>query len=1221
MSAAPTLGPANRPDGRERENPMENNSIADAMKRFVLDDGADNGLMIADLPTGIGKTYQACRMMLDVASSSPGRRFIFITEQVKNLPADELEEMQRDHPGVSVLLVRSNTDCVLGKAFSENVAAIRDFLADNGEDEKLLTELNNARRSYNNALRGPDRNYRDWTKIRLDEAEAAFRNGVRRALRKKFQTKAARLRAVNEDLGCRWVSEVYPVVNFDSADVVLMTDSKFLKNIDTIVGTGFTLWSETDFVPDGEGGGRSRLSGRCVVIDEFDAFKKVIVQDLTSGTSRPIDSLRAFRFIHSRLSQWESLPRVMLEERGWWSKHRKTSIPDRFRNLLEYSRSIQSQYHLEYMFKKKGYGEGGRPVDETPAVSYIFHDCRQFSVGNAITVKTDEGERYNRVMVARKPTSKCYRFAALSNMIANLFDQLAFLVRDLALNYRYNIIEDGCESEDERASYQSCLSSVIDVFDMDRDLSEFVKSAALHRSVKFTDGRDLVSAECTPYSKGFSYVCLEDSNSAQFQTKLSLTTYDVTPELVLRHMCERTKVIGLSATAGVRSPVCNFSMDYLRDVGVRVTRFEGEDAEGVARLAASNAAGFGRGDAELHVQAVDVEADYGEYSWERIVGEDAAYELYSRVNAAGSGDSDFGYVGRRYVRAARAVDFFAGSPGVQSMICFFNASLRPSADSRFRTGDMDLVLNALEEKHGVRFNRSWNGPWHKDTNPGIDVVAVESSNSEDELERVKARLGEGRKVLVITAYRTLGAGQNLQYPVPAGSEPVWVREGEPRGGEKDFDAIYLDSPTNVAPMITFGDRGTLDRYLFFVEDMDAANEISLKQKYEEVRNAFTSCYGSPEARSPQHFKYTDAYYLAKAQAVMQAVGRMSRTGWRSRDTYILYDPELASSGAFSLDRGMYGTTMGYEFGLLYDMLHAPPAKEGPDPGEKASWEAVRRTHNFVGWMDSVRGSMYRGHGASIELWKAIRAFALRNPTAARGAGDDDYTRRLVRYGYIEPPTPSAAYWFTKRSDFDDDSTDELRVSFDGPGGGKGVWYKVCPESANLDMLAQIQPVRAELERAGAPLAFESGECVMGPYLFQAVYMGALGELAGRAILRDVLGVELEELDREVYERFDYRLGDLYFDFKNWVRTRHDDPVAAQREVDSARRKLRECGGRRAYVVNIVFDQDREVEPVHVTDLGDGMALCEVPYLYRFVGGDMRLNAEFIDMLERDILGE
>ena len=56
--------------------------------------------------------------------------------------------------------------------------------------------------------------------------------------------------------------------------------------------------------------------------------------------------------------------------------------------------------------------------------------------------------------------------------------------------------------------------------------------------------------------------------------------------------------------------------------------------------------------------------------------------------------------------------------------------------------------------------------------------------------------------------------------------------------------------------------------------------------------------------------------------------------------------------------------------------------------------------------------------------------------------------------------------------------------------------------------------------------------------YHNIYKGALGEVVGWLIFKNVMNVELKQiLDSDVFEVFDYKVNDdIYVDFKHWKET-------------------------------------------------------------------------------------
>ena len=69
------------------------------MKNALLDfiiSPDNNGLLIADMPTGYGKTYNSARVIYDYIYKYEGnKKQFFITNLKKNLPGEELKSIYK----------------------------------------------------------------------------------------------------------------------------------------------------------------------------------------------------------------------------------------------------------------------------------------------------------------------------------------------------------------------------------------------------------------------------------------------------------------------------------------------------------------------------------------------------------------------------------------------------------------------------------------------------------------------------------------------------------------------------------------------------------------------------------------------------------------------------------------------------------------------------------------------------------------------------------------------------------------------------------------------------------------------------------------------------------------------------------------------------------------------------------------------------------------------
>ena len=1242
---------------------MKPHAIARATERFCLDKDHRTGILIEGFPTGLGKSHEACYTMLDVVKKDDEANFIFICNQTKNLPYDLLQKIAKEDFNISdaefkrlVLPLKSNID-----SFSENYKDsmkkhIRALFSEMDIEEGILRNVLHYKSLYNRIKKqntAPE--YLNQVRNEYEEAEREFRSAVHKIL-KPLQRPSVRKKKIDDEDGYKWIRELYPTVDFDDYRIVLMSDSKFLYTIDPIIAAPFTIWSETDLRrvkdndEDDSSEEQSRLLNHIIIIDEFDTFKGVIQETLIGEQKDEVDAVRAFRNLYLRLQQWKNLPSMMITESSWWDSVKKISINDRFAKLMEKSRKIRQKYHMEYLFKQYGVDSKGELTDP-PGSSFMFRDYEPYSVGNAFTVKTDTEKRYNHILIGKNITSTSTWFTGLFSELNELFIQLARMVRDLAFNYMY--VNEGVSEKDdsnpEHRSFTNCVDSIIDALDMEPDLARFIKTRVIHNRLKTGSEKRLGLDDPTFFSRGFGYISMRDSIEKQLQTHLYYTGYDATPEAVLRHMAERTKVIALSATAEIDSPICNFHLRYLRDSGVYFHRFTEEEEEEIQELIHSLRYWFLDEDgrkprSKLNCICLPEITGYDRSVWEDIFDEDDAEDLFTKIGITEEGKV---YNEIRYVRATQALEQFFAHDDIQSMIGFFSAHVKNVPDGKFIVSKMNYIIEKLARKYKIAVAVHWSGSKSEILNPKAGepsayIIQINGNNYDEMKDEVLERLsgkyegcnGKGQKIFLITAYQTLGAGQNLQYDVPKDIEKlrVWVRENMPsydmNDPQKDFDAIYLDDPTSIGPQIEYMKKNTLDDYLFYAEYLDATNQITLEDKHSEIKNAFRQCYTPNMDRQPNHFKKCDAYILAKAQVVDQAVGRMSRTGWKRKDVYIFLDNELVKGGTFALPKENYGTYLSYEFEKLYDTVHEKVKLERRDDEyELILDDCIRISHNFVGYLNDLRFAVYGGDSDAIQKWQELRDFVLHHPTCpAKMEGLNKHQAIIHRYGYITPPDKTDSYWFTLKFDFDQNGTDGLEIRFDGPGNNldrkdlEKIWYKADPETSKLALMKSIDCIGAYLKAEGIPLTFDPGEKLMSPPLFRNIYMGGLGELVGKKILQHLTEGKIDpgELPANIYEKFDYVIGDgVFVDFKDWNESCYYDDKKTDKVIKHITEKLNDCEGSRVYVINIVIDGSRKYEPYHVYKVGNDKEIVTVPYLYIVKDGKVTPNGEFIKKLMED----
>ena len=132
-------------------------------------------------------------------------------------------------------------------------------------------------------------------------------------------------------------------------------------------------------------------------------------------------------------------------------------------------------------------------------------------------------------------------------------------------------------------------------------------------------------------------------------------------------------------------------------------------------------------------------------------------------------------------------------------------------------------------------------------------------------------------------------------------------------------------------------------------------------------------------------------------------------------------------------------------------------------------------------------------------------------------------------------------------------------------------------------------MHAHFAAQGYATVFGNGPYILSPVLFQNIYKGALGEVAGRFILQRELGLCLQEIeDSAQFELFDFAApNQIYFDFKHWKANMQMDENSMRSKI---MQKLAQIGGKRVFIINLFSDGSSE--PTCTND----QRLIEVPGL-------------------------
>lgn len=215
------------------------------IKQFCENNKRDNGLLLIDMPTGMGKTYAVTKYIAENYENIKGKIF-FITQLKKNLPEDDLrkrfgEISKTDTFEKLFLRVENNVDNLC-----ENFDAVKNSLLKYIQDKQFIYKIE---REVHLINRKDNISEDDWLLVQQAKddlsniSEKRLRDLVVEYLRYdangRERTHSEKKQLIEEDDAYKWIGKLYPTVFSEDKKIFLMSLDKFLLRYATIIDPFF----------------------------------------------------------------------------------------------------------------------------------------------------------------------------------------------------------------------------------------------------------------------------------------------------------------------------------------------------------------------------------------------------------------------------------------------------------------------------------------------------------------------------------------------------------------------------------------------------------------------------------------------------------------------------------------------------------------------------------------------------------------------------------------------------------------------------------------------------------------------------------------------------------------------------------------------------------------------------------------------------------------------
>lgn len=915
-----------------------------------------------------------------------------------------------------------------------------------------------------------------------------------------------------------------------SSHVLFLTTSKFLKGFHHTHALYRPL---------------TNVNQALLIMDEIDKQNEVILREICEQKAPDLISL--IRTLTANLREYK------LEH-----SERYAEIESFFEPLRERLELFSQTWQLEYAFNTEGESLADSPVN-------LFSDRSFTHVSSAthnLLLKSDHIKLKNFIYTSEKKegliSSKNNRLTRFVNEADMLYRWFLDAMQKSIFQYWENIKKLEVNKRENRSfegSFQVAVQSILTHFNL-TELTSLVNdsfSTISWRKRQMSMVR--LDNNLSYHHIGFKLVNVALNPDTIDTVNCNTSSLNLSPSGLLADMVDSGAVIlGISATASSQTVIHNFDFDYLKkrlsDRLLNLTRSQEKQVSDYYKRLRNY---------EKHNIAIIVQYQNSHDAFldpllvaykPEVVNTNLIFNLHFNIEAKG-----VDYARTWLSKLLVSLKAFIQTSDNRYMLALLNRNI----DDK-KHGDLNQFISFCCELWAEEFQTQVK------LYPKVKASWIKHHGYQAITDYLATHTG---KVIVLSTYAAMGAGKNPDYPVNLEFEnETLIRVTDlvySKELRTDIDCLYLEKPTHL--LLSIQENDTADNLCQFhqILSLQESGEISTSHTMRWIRQQLK---GMNRIRALQEYYQTSDYQAAVRKYIEQAVGRTGRTSLKRNQIYIFAAAELKDILA---QEGRDLSTCSHEYAAL--VLHAQSQTRSihmPVEREQRRQINLAIRNNKEG-MQIITGLVSRLHHApattrDIQEWKALRKQLLCHPCAV--ALPDNFNRL-----YLHSPTRS--YY---RYEGELDGLAANFKFFDNVAKGS----LVSEQSSRLPILMKNQCVHNWFKNKDFCIQWEQDAAyIMTPIMFTNIYKAALGEQAVEAILSHY-GFKFNELDAEIYERFDAELildgvaTRVWLDAKYW---QHDDGSTSedfQTYSDKIQLVESECGTSKFVYINALGDSDKPI---------------------------------------------
>ena len=1094
----------------------------------------DNGLILFDAPTGLGKTTAAVKYIknyLDHRESFP-QQILYVTNLKKNLPDLDLQFLLKNQYEDYVLFLKPYSENIIEK-WNTEIIDNRSIL-NSIQYKELNIDIKELKRKTSSEE--SDRLYCNNIKKKIAEkTEPEFRKFIKKTLLSNL-TQSERKKVIKEN---KWLRILYPATELEKYKILLMSTDKFFSPIDTFYRLPFYFYND------------GIIKKSLIFIDEFDATKNILVKHIIDdGIKLSIDIISLFLSIYHVLLN-TNFPKNIFNTTKTYEENRKSDkSQNHIKNIIDKNiecfETVYKKYHMSYLLKSD---------ENKKDKAFLFSDGNTIEVIRDKVKKKfylyhDEKASINRV-TTDKNIKKRFNLKDVILEIKKAIDYFTNGIEMIAKNYK------DVKNESPLADYytiEESIDSVVSIFNINDDMRDFIVTSLNNINMY---GYLVINSSPSFINQGFMFLEIEDSNYHDFQSRIRLYQFSTTPENIMINLAKSSLIVGMSATASLNTIIGNYDIAYIKKkLNNNFIVFNDKEFQILRSMFEKTQRDYLNKKAQVKTIIID---DYKVLKNTDSINELLLFLVGDERYLDNVELNDINvYQLYNILKLAKVYVLFEKEEHQKSIVCFLNAL--PGYDKDFDLNILNQVLNDAAKHHNFKLYQKF---------------VVNSVDFDRMLDETHEKIYQNERVMLITTYQTIGTGKNIQFDLKDFMIDSIISNEEINKQDKDFDSIYLQTPSNLVQYIrTDSDTPYEDlaRFLFHQEYLYRNKSIQYYQFKKNIENGFRKVfYGDKYLKISN--KNKDLTYHT-AQVIIQAIGRICRSRNINKETTIYIDKEIVLR-VQDIKDDLSKRLLNHKFISVLNTKYEDNIHDLDDFSSKN-----KKAHSKI----NMFAYQLRKNKKINHEWNRLRDFALKNPTANNVP--DEYKKY-----YYEFDRKVASYTYKM-----DNKKNITRLLLDT----RYDYLEVSEVDCGLSLFMDNTNLKNHFINMNYAVKFSKNKYIMLPSFYNQIYKGALGEVVGKfAVETEILGDNLEKIeDTLLFELFDFKYKDTYIDFKHWQHYDGKDKIMKKKIRD----KLQKTKGKKIIVINVLKRGDHDFK---VTN--DGV-IHKIPYLYSQESENISENA-------------